>query len=140
MHPSRILNKKIEISISQIMIKVEHPQSQQVSKDQSGLTDSRNTMIPKCITKLSQGSEYATQHVILFLKLTGPEAELLPEGVIEAISNLMKVESNPESLMTTLTPGNQVTYSVVHHPDTCKWLFNDVCIILFSSLPQLYFT
>ncbi|MBW0511927.1 hypothetical protein O181_051642 [Austropuccinia psidii MF-1] len=39
--------------------------------------------------------------VTLFPKLTHPAAELLPEGGIEPISNLMKVESNPESLTTT---------------------------------------
>ncbi|MBW0567420.1 hypothetical protein O181_107135 [Austropuccinia psidii MF-1] len=79
------------------MIKVEHPQSQQVSKDQFCLTDSRNTTIPNCITKLAQGSEYATQHVYP-PKTDRSSSRLLPEGGIEPISNLVKVESNPESL------------------------------------------
>ncbi|MBW0542779.1 hypothetical protein O181_082494 [Austropuccinia psidii MF-1] len=56
-HPSRNW-----VQTSQIIIKVEQPQSQQCVKHQLGLSELRNTKIPSCITKLSQGSEFATQH------------------------------------------------------------------------------
>ncbi|MBW0560099.1 hypothetical protein O181_099814 [Austropuccinia psidii MF-1] len=50
--------------------------------------------------------------VTLFLKLTGLEAKLLPEGGIEPIANLMKVESNPESL-TTPTSRKPTSFFVI---------------------------
>ncbi|MBW0481643.1 hypothetical protein O181_021358 [Austropuccinia psidii MF-1] len=90
MHPSSILNEQIEISTSQIMIKVEHPQSQQVSKDQLNERTQGTQRYQIASLSLLKAQNMLPSMVTLFLKLTGPAAELLPEGGIEPISNLMK--------------------------------------------------
>ncbi|MBW0580363.1 hypothetical protein O181_120078 [Austropuccinia psidii MF-1] len=85
------------------MIKVEHPQSQQVSKDQLNEQNQGIQQYQIASLSLLKAQNMLPSMVTLFQKLTGPAAELLPEGGIEPVSNLMKVESNPESLTTTHT-------------------------------------
>ncbi|MBW0570359.1 hypothetical protein O181_110074 [Austropuccinia psidii MF-1] len=101
------------------MIKVEHPQSQQGSKDQLNEQNQGIQRYQIASLSLLKAQNMLPSMVTLFLKLTGPAAELLPEGGIKPISNLMKVESNPESLTTT-PPASRVTYAYMRHLDAQK--------------------
>ncbi|MBW0537189.1 hypothetical protein O181_076904 [Austropuccinia psidii MF-1] len=98
------------------MIKVEHPQSQQVSRDQLNEQNQGTQQYQIASLSLLKAQNMLPSMVTLFLKLTGLAAELLPEGGIKPVSNLMKVESNPESL-TTHHHSNYSTSATVAIPN-----------------------
>ncbi|MBW0460603.1 hypothetical protein O181_000318 [Austropuccinia psidii MF-1] len=95
------------------MIKVEHPQSQQGSKHQLGFLELRNTKLPSCITRISQGSVYATQNGYPIPKTERSRSRITSREVIEAISKL-ELKSRLDSLATHYDEMSDVAHTVLH--------------------------